>query len=313
MKPDLTREHLAGVWSAAPTPFTANFDVDLPSVRSMVEHHVKLGVRGLFLLGTNGEGPWMTESQRAALLDAVVKANCGRMVLAVQVTDNSAGRILDNMSFAKKHGADIAVIAPPFFLVNATPANLLELYLQAVRRSPLPVGIYCRGKASSVLVPNDVLARVYREKKVVMIKDSSCEVEHRDMAVAIKKSRNDLTVLNGQEFDCANYLRAGYDGLLLGGGVFNGYMAGRIIEAVHAGRQKEADRIQARMTRMMYDIYGGKKLVSWLAGEKYLLAKLGIIKTWRTLLGYELTPACRKAVDRVVKNERAWLMPWKEK
>jgi 4-hydroxy-tetrahydrodipicolinate synthase len=311
MKTAFPRERLSGVWSAAPTPFTAGLEVDVPSVRRMVEHHVRLGIRGLFLLGTNGEGPWMTDAQRGVLVDAVAKANRGRMLLAVQVTDNSLGRILDNMRFAKAHGADIAVVAPPFFLMNATPANVQDLYLQAVRRSPLPVGIYCRGSYSSVPVPNEVLARVYREKNVVMVKDSSRDMAHRDMVVALKKSHPRLAALDGDEFDCANYLRAGYDGLLLGGGVFNGYMAGRILEAVRSGCQAEADRLQARMNRLMYDVYGGKKIACWLAGEKHLLVRLGILRTWRTLLNYPLTPACRRAIGRVLRQDCAWLTPWK--
>ncbi len=62
-----------------------------------MEHHVRLGVRGLFLTGSNGEGPWMTDAQRRTLVETAVRCSRGRMPVAVQVTDNSAARILDNM------------------------------------------------------------------------------------------------------------------------------------------------------------------------------------------------------------------------
>jgi len=45
------------IWSATPTPFTMDREVDRESLGRMVEHHVRLGVDGLFLAGTCGEGP----------------------------------------------------------------------------------------------------------------------------------------------------------------------------------------------------------------------------------------------------------------
>ena len=50
-------------------------------------------------------------------------------------------------------GPDIAVLAPPFFLLNATAANVERLYLEVIRQSPLPLGIYDRGALSPVQVP----------------------------------------------------------------------------------------------------------------------------------------------------------------
>jgi len=47
---------LVGVWSSTLTPFTDNMDVDVESVERMVEHHLRLGVKGLFLAGTCGRG-----------------------------------------------------------------------------------------------------------------------------------------------------------------------------------------------------------------------------------------------------------------
>ena len=41
------------VWSATPTPFTADGRVDVASVQRMVAHHVDLGVSGFMLAGTD--------------------------------------------------------------------------------------------------------------------------------------------------------------------------------------------------------------------------------------------------------------------
>jgi 4-hydroxy-tetrahydrodipicolinate synthase len=297
------------VWSAAPTPFTREGELDIPSVKRMVEHHLRLGVKGLFLGGTNGEGPWMTDGQRRLMVRSVVAAARGRLPVSVQVTDKSAGRIVANMKAAREDGADAAVIAPPFFLMNATPENVRDLYVEAIRACPLPVGIYDRGKHSSVAVPLKALKAIMQEKNVVMLKDSSCDPERRDLFVAARRKRKDLRILSGFEFDCVSYLQAGYDGVLLGGGVFNGFMARHIVEAVRKGDSARATQLQEKMNKLMYAVYGGKKITCWLAGEKRLLTELGIFSTWHNLLRYPLTPACERAIVRVAKSDRAWLLP----
>jgi len=298
-----------GVWSAAPTPFTARMEIDVESARRMVDHHLRLGVKGLFLCGTNGEGPWMTKSQQRRLISVVVRRLRGRLPVAVQVTDNSAARILDNINMAQGEGADIAVVAPPYFLCNVSPETIRGIYLDVIRRSPLPVGVYDRGKSSSVFVPDHVLRDIYLEPNVAVVKDSSANPARMRIALAAKRQRPALCLLNGWEFNCIPYLKAGFDGLLLGGGAFNGHMAGRIIDAVQTGDFKLAEQIQAGMNRMMWAVYGGKKIACWLSGEKYLLMKMGIFKTWRNYPCYPLTASCRRAIERTLKQNKEWLLP----
>ncbi|HOI45433.1 MAG TPA: dihydrodipicolinate synthase family protein [Candidatus Aminicenantes bacterium] len=308
------KKKMRGVWSAAPTPLKEDMNVDAGSIERMVEHHLRLGVVGLFLAGTNGEGPWLPEQGLRTLTRSAVRAAAGRMIIAVQVTDNSAARILDNIDRAAKDGADMAVIAPPYFAMSYASSGEREkrienIYLEAVRRSPLPVGIYDRGTYSSVPVPEGVLARVYREPNVKAVKDSSVMDSHMRIALSARKRRPALSLFCGYEFDCVKYLKAGYDGLLLGGGVFNGFAANLIFDAVAAGKFKEAERLQARMNRLMYTVYGGKKIRTWLSGEKYLLVRMGILKTYRNFTDYPLTRRDKMAIDRILEREKGLLLP----
>lgn len=309
MKPAFKPESLSGLWSATPTPFTEAMALDHASIDRMVEHHVDIGVNGLFLAGTCGEGPWMPTAQRRELVRRVVKRSRGRLTLAVQVTDNSAARILDNIKEARDDGAQIAVIAPPYFLLPVTPRHILDLYQTAIRKSVLPIGIYDRGAHGAVVVPNPVLRKIYEEPNVVLVKDSSADMARMKLALAVRAKRPGLRLLTGWEFNTVPYLKAGYDGLLLGGGIFNGILAGRIIEAVRAGDLQRADAIQADMNRMMYRVFGGKKIKCWLSGQKRLLVEMGVFKTWKSYLNYPLTPSCERAIRTLVKQRRTDLLP----
>jgi len=304
------REKLCGVWSATPTPFTEKMKVDKVAVRRMVEHQVKLGLNGLFLAGTTGEGPWLSNAQRRDLVRSTVKFARGKLVLAVQVTDNSSQRILENIHAAKEDGADIAVIAEPYMMLKPKPAHILNTYVDAIRKSSLPVGIYDRGAAATVPVPESILPSIYARDNVVLIKDSSANPRRRKIALAARRKRPGLRLLNGDEFCCVEPLMAGYNGLLLGGGVFNAYLAGRILKAVEAGDIDEAQRSQQRMNRMMLLVYG-KDRIRWVAGTKELLVGMKVFRTARHCLGHQLTDRDRRRIARVLRTEADILFPWK--
>lgn len=290
------------VWSATPTPLTQDRRVDAPSVHRLVEHHVKMDVTGLMLAGTCGEGPWLSDRDREALIRTAASAAGTRLRIAVQVTDNSAARTLANIEQVAAWGAEIAVVAQPYFFLNGTADRQLAFYREIARHSPLPVGFYDRGKASPYVMPEAHLIELLTEPNIVMVKDSSQLPAHRDVFLAARKQRPALVLLDGDEFDCVGYLQAGYDGLLLGGGIFNAGLAHRIIRAVRAGDAAGAARLQARMNDLMLRVYGGPKIECWMTGLKELLVQMGIFSTNVNLLDYPLTEECRRQIAAAVSG-----------
>jgi 4-hydroxy-tetrahydrodipicolinate synthase len=309
MQQTIDRERLTGVWSATPTPLTNALALDLDSMPRLVEHHLRLGVRGLFLGGTCGEGPWLRRDDLRSLVREAAAASAGRLVLAVQITDNSVGRMLDNAEQAAADGADIAVIAPPYFLLNATEANVRTLYTETLRRCPLPVGIYDRGSGGSVPVSSSVLEAVYAEPNVVLVKDSSADPARRDVALRARQQHPDLRLLTGDEFNVASYMLHGFNGALLGGGIFNGRLAAMILEACAKGDAAGAQALQERMNELMFEIYGGRQISCWLTGLKELLVRMGVFSTNRNTLNYPLTESCSQAIDVALARDREVLLP----
>jgi 4-hydroxy-tetrahydrodipicolinate synthase len=305
----ISPQQFEGVWSATPTPFTKDWRIDLESVERLVEHHLRLGVQGLFLAGTCGEGAWMADGERRKLVRHVVEIARGRLGIAVQVSDNSATRILDNIAQAQEDGADLVVIAPPYFVMNAVPTMLRDLYLEAIRGSSLPVCVYDLGKNRQHSPSPELLAELYREPNVVAVKDSSGDDARMQIALEARRKRPDLRLLNGDEFNCVKYLQAGYDGLMLGGAAFHGALAKKIMQVVADGKIERALELQERMNRIMFAVYGGENISCWLAGAKKLLMELGIFQSWNNYPHYPLTQGCIAAMKKVVKNDADILLP----
>ena len=290
------------VWSASPTPFLAHGGVDVASVHRMMAHHVDLGVAGIMLAGTCGEGPWLREKDRETLVRAAVEAAQGKILLALQVTDNSSGRVLDNIEQAAVWGVEIAVVAAPAFFLNATPQRVLQHYLEIAHRSVLPLGLYDRGAGSPYVVREKDLPELLAQPKIILVKDSAQQPSRRVAYLAARQSRPELILYSGSEFDAVDYLAAGYDGLLLGGGIFNAAIAHKLTAAVRANDLPSAHALQARMNDLMYRVYGGEKIECWMTGLKELLVQLGVFSSNDNLLGYPLTARCREQIHAAVSG-----------
>ncbi|MFW6437604.1 MAG: dihydrodipicolinate synthase family protein [Armatimonadota bacterium] len=298
------------LWSATPTPLTEDFQIDIPSTHRLVDHHLRLGVDGLFILGSCGEGPWLPREQQRTFIREVCEHTDGRMTIGVQVTDNSAPRIIENAQIAADEGADVAIMAAPWKLMGPLAgARLRDLYLGAVDGSPLPMGIYDLGERDATFVPLEVLSEALRHPNVVALKDSSGSEERREAALQVRAERPDLRIMSGDEFDLPTYLGAGYDGLVLGGAIFNGYLARQIMHAIEAGEMQRASDLQQHMNELMWDVYGGKKITTWLAGLKHLLTRMDIFETRVNLLGYELTDECADRIEAALERECDVLFP----
>lgn len=302
--PDVSRRQ---IWSATPTPFTMDREVDKESLSRMVEHHVRLGVDGLFLAGTCGEGPWMPDRQKLELVQTVCAQAAGRLRLAVQVTDNSAARVLEQIAVLE--GVDFVVVAQPYIAMNTTPESLKKFYGEVLDQSPIPICYYERGKASAVVVPDDVLLAILSHPNLKMIKDSSCDLDRREILLQKRSEREDLALFVGDEFQCVDYLMAGYDGVLFGGSILNAGYVAEMMRLLKNNEVSAAKKVDERMIAMLLAVYGGSKITCWLNGLKTTLVRMGIFSTNRAYLEYPLTPECSAMIDQIIESERTFLLP----
>ncbi|OHB41913.1 MAG: hypothetical protein A2Y13_10715 [Planctomycetes bacterium GWC2_45_44] len=295
---------LAGAWSASPTPFTDSLKIDVPSLRRAVKHHIRLKQKGIFIGGTCGEGPWLPRADMRKLTEVAAVANNGRMKIAVQVTDNSYTKVLEHIKDAKADGADIAIMAEPWFAGPMRPECIEEQYMKIVENSALPVGIYSRGAA---FVPLTVYAKVLRHNNVCLFKDSSLNDEIMKLALSIAAKR-ELCILTGYELGMVKYLMAGYDGVLAGGGILIGSLTVKMVEAAKSRDLAELERLQAHCDRINYAAYG-EKVKNWLTGLKYALVKMGIFSTTAGYLKYPLPKSVQNGIDKMIAKEQESLFP----
>jgi 4-hydroxy-tetrahydrodipicolinate synthase len=295
------------IWSATPTPFLANGDLDDAGLERLCRQHERLRVLGLFLAGTCGEGPFMPNRQRAELVRKVRRLAGPSFHLAVQVSDTSAARVRENMEEAVEAGADSVVIAAPWLqrFVNRDFAR--RYFFESLQCAcPVPRGIYVIAQPPETGMDLDLWREIVGHPQVAYVKDSSGSVEYRRAFLEVKAHRPELVLRTGCEFDVLAVLREGYTGCLLGTAIFSGAMIGRAIAALEDGDDAEAQSWQERSNRLLYDLFR-PDISAWMSGLKYALRVAGIFSTEFSHLAYSLTDDDRRRIDAALQREQEYI------
>ena len=294
------------VWSATPTPFLANGALDVGSLERVVAQHLRLGVTGLFIAGTCGEGPFMPNPQRVELVFRMKRLAQGRLHLAAQVSDTSAARVKDNMAYMADAGADSVVIAAPWIRNFCTKEFVRRYFLEAIEAATVPVGIYIIKQPADSPLDMGMWIEIASHPKVRFLKDSSASEEYMKALAAVKAKRPELMLETGYEFDVITAAEAGYDGCLLGTGILIGGMIRRALDALTAGDKAAVEAWQKRSNEFLWDLFR-RNISIWLGGLKYALKRLGIFSDEFMHMIYPLTAEDRKRIDAALEREREFI------
>lgn len=289
------------VWSATPTPFRTDGALDVAALERVVEQHERLGVTGLFLAGTCGEGPFMTNDQRVELVRAVSRLAGAQMQIAVQVSDTSAARVRENMARVEQVGAQYVVVAPPWITRFCNRDFARRYFQEAIAAATVSVGIYVLQQPAETGMDLAFWTDLAAHPAVRLVKDSSASAEYAGALAGIRQQRADLLLLTGNEFDVG---AAGYDGALLGTGILNGGLIRRSL----TGDVVAAAAWQKRSNELLWDLFG-RDIRLWLGGLKYALRRLDIFGTEFMHLSYPLTAADRARIDAALEREREFISP----
>ncbi len=94
--------------------------LDLDLIPALVDKLVADGLKGIFICGTNGEGPNMTTEERMAVAEAYIQAANKRLLVLVHVGHNSIYESRKLAAHAESIGAD-AISSVAGFISSPIP------------------------------------------------------------------------------------------------------------------------------------------------------------------------------------------------
>lgn len=134
---------IEGLIAATFGAFQEDGSLNLAIIPSLVDRLVADGLRGVFICGTNGEGPNLTVEERMAVAEAYVKAADKRILVLVHVGHTSIAESRKLAAHAAQIGADAISSVAAFYFKPTSVQNLAESMAEIASAAPqLPFYYY---------------------------------------------------------------------------------------------------------------------------------------------------------------------------
>lgn len=132
----MTRTALKGVYAAAVTPLKDDFSPDLDAIAVFLSFLAGRGCHGALLLGTTGEGPSFSPTERADIWRAAlqVRASHPAFGLLAGTGTPSLTETIELTRLAFDLGFDATVTLPPYYFRSATDDGLFRWFDELIRR-----------------------------------------------------------------------------------------------------------------------------------------------------------------------------------
>ena len=247
--PDAAHPALRGIVPPLVTPLRDTESLDIEALERLIAHTLSGGVSGLFLLGTTGEGPSLSDSLRAELVRRACAITAGRSRILVAISDTSFTESVRLAHVAAEAGADYLVAAPPYYLL-ASQDELLRYFERLHDAVPLPLFLYTIPVLTKVGLELPLVARAFELPGIAGIKDSSGDLPYLEGLLRLARKRPDLGVWVGSEQLLLEGLRRGAAGGVCGGANLAPELFVSLFEAAASGNWTEAARIQQQVDEM---------------------------------------------------------------
>ena len=190
---------IKGSIPALVTPFK-NGELDLVSLKKVVDWHISEGSTGLVPVGTTGESPTLSHEEHQKVIEVVVETAAGRVPVIAGAGSNNTSEGISLIRFAEKVGADAALVVTPYYN-RPTQAGLVAHFTALHDCCTLPIIIYNIPGRSVVDMTPETMGQLAKLPRIVGVKDATGKIERVSQQRAtcgadfIQLSGNDDTAL----------------------------------------------------------------------------------------------------------------------
>lgn len=166
---------IKGSLPALVTPFK-NGELDLVTLKKLVEWHIAEGSNGIVPVGTTGESPTLSHAEHQKVIEVVVETVAGRVPVVAGAGSNNTAEGISLMRHAEKVGATAALVVTPYYN-RPTQAGLIAHYTALHDCCNLPIIIYNIPPRSVIDMMPDTMGQLSKLPRIIGVKDATGKVE----------------------------------------------------------------------------------------------------------------------------------------
>jgi 4-hydroxy-2-oxoglutarate aldolase len=241
-------------------PAVTNFDprgesLDVAAFSANIQAYIDAGISGIVVTGSSGEAPFLTDAERAVLVEAARGIVPADRWLIAGVGAESTRQTVERAREAARRGADAVLVVPPHYFPQSTSAAaLLAHYERIAGESPVPVLLYTIPQYMHYVLPPAVVERLVVHTNVIGMKDSGGDPVV--LAGYLASQSSSFTVLTGHGGTLVTAIAAGVRGGILGIGLIAPALTLAAFEAARARHTTDAAALQAQLLPLAREVVG---------------------------------------------------------
>ena len=254
------------------TPLEDWDTLDNQGIEKLINHILKGGVHGLFVLGTTGEAPSLSHQLRKEVIKRTLDQVGTKVPVLVGITDTSFIETINIAEFAAEAGASAVVLAPPYYF-PAGQFELIEYIEHLEQRLPLPLFLYNMPTHTKMIFEPETVKKASELPGVIGLKDSSGNMVYFHQLQQLFRDQDDFKLFVGPEELLGETLVLGGHGGVCGGANLIPELYVSMYETSKAGDLKKMSELHERIMQVSSSIYSvGKYKSSYLKGLKCALS-----------------------------------------
>jgi len=257
-----------GSMPALVTPFR-NGELDIETLKKLVEWHIGEGSNGLVPVGTTGESPTLTHREHEMVVEEVVKAAAGRIPVVAGAGSNNTLESIRLAQHAEKVGADGILLVTPYYN-KPTQRGLIAHFTAVHDCCELPIIIYNIPGRSVVDMTPDTMGELAKLPRIVGVKDAT-----GDLARVCDQRMTcgaDFIQLSGEDATAHGFNAQGGVGCISVTANVAPKLCAELQSACTAGDYATALKVQDRLMPLHKAIFTEPGLV----GVKYAMSRLDL-------------------------------------
>jgi len=290
---------IEGLIAATFCGYHSDGSVNLDIIPVLVEKLVADGVKGIFICGTNGEGPNLTIEERQQIAEAYVKAVHKRVLVFVHVGHTSIAESQKLARHAVAIGADaISSVAAFYFKPNSVD-NLVECMAQIAAAAPgLPFYYYHIPVLTGVVIDMTAFLELAEQRipNLAGIKYTAATIHEYQACLNYKQGRFDI--LYGYDELLLPALAVGARGAIGSTYTFATPLYLKVMECYQANRPEEARQWQLLAVNMIRCLAQYPPVPAQRAIMQFLGYELGNCRLPLTPLNDQQKAAFKTALDK---------------
>jgi 4-hydroxy-tetrahydrodipicolinate synthase len=244
-------EKFAGLTVAIVTPFK-NGDVDYDDLRKLVDWHVEQGTDCLAPVGTTGESPTLDHDEHEKVIAAVAERARGRIKLMPGTGSNSTKEAIRLTKFAKKVGADAALVVGPYYN-KPTQEGYYRHFATLAEAVDIPICLYnIPGRTGSNILPETIARIAQKCPQLVAVKEATGSLDQASQVADLC----DVTILSGDDSLTLPLMSIGGRGVVSVVGNIVPRDMKAMVTAFLAGNIPEAQRWHRKLFPLCRDMLG---------------------------------------------------------